>query len=294
MAILAFVEIWYLTHHSDISESTLKTFNNALAKFYTYCVQPNGFSLPRQHSLSHYHHLIQGFGTPNGVCSSITESHHIIAVKKPWQHSNHYEALGQMLLTNQHLDKLMAAAVDFVDQVMLPPASLHPQEAFNIATHQLDKQEADDDPDGNESNDESAVDLPRVEMVQGNVGLGQTCICNYPQDLASLAFYINQPHLPELTHHFLFEQLSPNTSAEDVLIDDYPSINSNISVYHSAIASFFSPSDECGLCGMWRECIHACPLWRKKALRHDCAFVIENEDKPALANLGPAQHRTAP
>ncbi|KAF8804512.1 hypothetical protein BYT27DRAFT_7258988 [Phlegmacium glaucopus] len=66
MAILAFVDACYLTHRSDISESTLKTFNNALAKFYTYHeifkrtgVQPNGFSLPHQHSLSHYHHLIQ-------------------------------------------------------------------------------------------------------------------------------------------------------------------------------------------------------------------------------------------
>ncbi|KAF8813777.1 hypothetical protein BYT27DRAFT_7268504 [Phlegmacium glaucopus] len=261
MAISAFVDVCYLTRRSDISESTLKTFNNTLTKFYTYCeifkttgVWPNGFSLPRQHSLSHYHHLIQEFGALNGVCSSITESHHITAVKKPcdkYSNTNRYEALGQMLLTNQCLDKLMAAAVDFVDRGMLPLASLY-------------KQEAGDDPDGNESNDDSAVDLPRVEMVQGNVVLAQTCIHNYPRDLAGLAFHINQPHLPELTCHFLFKQLNPNTSAK---------------VYHLAIASFFAPSDECGLCGIWRECICASP-------RHDCAFVIENEDKPGMPVKG--------
>jgi hypothetical protein len=61
----------------------------------------------------HYPKLIRDFGAPNGLCSSITESKHIDAVKKPWRHSNRYNALGQMLTTNQRLDKLAAAQVDF-------------------------------------------------------------------------------------------------------------------------------------------------------------------------------------
>ena len=81
----------------------------------------NGFSLPRQHSLVHYYINIQDFGAPNGLCSSITESHHITAVKKPWRRSNCYEALGQMLITNQRLDKLAAAQADFFACEMLPP-----------------------------------------------------------------------------------------------------------------------------------------------------------------------------
>ncbi|KAF8810678.1 hypothetical protein BYT27DRAFT_7091384 [Phlegmacium glaucopus] len=36
---------------------------------------------------------------------------------------------------------------------------------------------------------------------------------------------------------------------------------------------------------MRRERIRACPLWRKKAPRHDCAFVIENEDKPGMKGM---------
>ena len=57
--------------------------------------------------------MIWAFGAPNGLCSSITEPKHIKAVKKPYQRSSHYKALGQMLLTNQCLDKLAAAQVDF-------------------------------------------------------------------------------------------------------------------------------------------------------------------------------------
>ncbi|KAF8901766.1 hypothetical protein CPB85DRAFT_1227614, partial [Mucidula mucida] len=65
-------------------------------------------SLPRQHSLVHYRCHIEEFGAPNGLCSSITESQHITAVKRPWRRSSRNQALGQMLLTNQRLDKLYA------------------------------------------------------------------------------------------------------------------------------------------------------------------------------------------
>ncbi|KAF8953940.1 hypothetical protein BDZ97DRAFT_1678489, partial [Flammula alnicola] len=44
---------------------------------------------------------VQEFGAPGGLCSSITESRHITAVKKPWRRSSRFEALGQMLITNQ-------------------------------------------------------------------------------------------------------------------------------------------------------------------------------------------------
>ncbi|KAG1849733.1 hypothetical protein F4604DRAFT_1883752 [Suillus subluteus] len=69
-------------------------------------VKPDGISLPRQHSLCHYHYLIQQFGAPNGLCSSLTESKHWKAVKEPWRRSSGNLALGQMLVTNQRLDKL--------------------------------------------------------------------------------------------------------------------------------------------------------------------------------------------
>ncbi|EGN91949.1 hypothetical protein SERLA73DRAFT_27164, partial [Serpula lacrymans var. lacrymans S7.3] len=94
--------------------------------FQTTGVRPNRFSLPRQHSLVHYITLIQMFGAPNGLCSSITESKHIKAVKEPWRRSNRYNALGQMLLTNQRLDKLAASQVDFIERGMLSGNILSP------------------------------------------------------------------------------------------------------------------------------------------------------------------------
>jgi len=67
----------------------------------------------------HYFSLIRAFGASNGLCSSITELKHIKAVKEPWQRSSLFEALGQMLLTNQHLNKLAAFCVDFANCGML-------------------------------------------------------------------------------------------------------------------------------------------------------------------------------
>jgi hypothetical protein len=91
-ALSAFMDFCYLVRRSVITEDTLVEIDNALSQFY--CervifeeagVHPNGFSLPRQHSLSHYRHLIQMFGAPNGLCLSITEWKHIATVKEPWR-----------------------------------------------------------------------------------------------------------------------------------------------------------------------------------------------------------------
>ena len=59
------------------------------------------------------------FGAPNGLCSSITESKHIKVVKRTYQRSSHNKLLGQMLVSNQRLDKLAAAHVDFTSHGML-------------------------------------------------------------------------------------------------------------------------------------------------------------------------------
>ena len=67
----------------------------------------------------HYHDHIKDFGSPNGLCSSITESKHITAVKRPWRRSNKHLALPQILKTNERLDKLAAARADFAARGML-------------------------------------------------------------------------------------------------------------------------------------------------------------------------------
>src|SRR3989442_12426479 len=70
-AIRAFMEFYYLVWQSVITEDALTKINAALADFHrerdVFCtirVQPDGFSLPCQHSLKHYSCLIQMYGAP--------------------------------------------------------------------------------------------------------------------------------------------------------------------------------------------------------------------------------------
>jgi hypothetical protein len=112
----ALLEFCYLVCHNIITEKTLTKIQDA-------GVVPT-FSLPCQHSLKHYIQPIQPFGAPNGLCSSITESKHIKAVKEPWRCSSRFNALGQMLQTNQRLDKLAALYVNFTRCNMLSSTCL--------------------------------------------------------------------------------------------------------------------------------------------------------------------------
>ena len=100
-------------------EDALIRFQRFRSIFQECGVQVDGFNLPHQHSLTHYLALIRAFSAPNGLCSSITESKHIKAVKEPWQRSSRFEAMGQMLITNQRLDKLAASCIDFASHGML-------------------------------------------------------------------------------------------------------------------------------------------------------------------------------
>ncbi|KAG1719032.1 hypothetical protein EDB19DRAFT_1898883 [Suillus lakei] len=122
-AFCALLEFCYLVQRNVITEDTMIQIQDALYRFHHYrkifnTVIPT-FSLPRQHSMTHYVDMIRLFGTPNRLCSSITELKHIKAVKEPWRWSNRHNALGQMLVTNQRLDKLAASRVDFDARGML-------------------------------------------------------------------------------------------------------------------------------------------------------------------------------
>lgn len=132
-ALTAFLDFCYLVRRNVITEATLDEIDDALARFHLHRqvfeetgVRMKAISLPRQHSMVHYRHLIELFGAPNGLCSSITESKHIKAVKEPWRRSSHFEALGQMLVTNQRLDRLASSRVDFTAREMLNGPCLAP------------------------------------------------------------------------------------------------------------------------------------------------------------------------
>jgi len=128
-AISAFLDFCYFVRRPTITQKTLTDIQNALDRFHHYRPifqktgvrepGPKGFSLPRQHALKHYIEHIIAFGAPNGLCSSITESMHIRAVKKPWRRSSRLKALEQILVTNQRLSKLAAIQRSFENCGML-------------------------------------------------------------------------------------------------------------------------------------------------------------------------------
>ena len=175
-----FLDFCYLVRRNAIDEDTLNAIDAALQQFHaerkvfiTAGVRPDGISLPRQHLLSHYHQLIKLFGAPNGLCSSITESKHIKAIKKPYRRSSKHKALGQMLLTNQRLDKLAALRVQLTAHGMLDGACSELQDRFarlealvpspqapptSHLTHGLVTISASD-----EDNDDEAVDGEQVQ-----------------------------------------------------------------------------------------------------------------------------------
>ena len=169
-----FLDACYIARHQDIDTAALNKFEAALVEFFklhevfrTLGARPTGFSLPRQHSLVHYRRQVEDFGAPGGLCSSITESRHITAVKKPWRRSNRFEALGQMLLTNQRLDKLAAMRSDFAERGMLPAGHNPPR---NIMHPQIRKpsRSCGHDSDGE---DEGPVE---GDVVMGHVVLART------------------------------------------------------------------------------------------------------------------------
>jgi hypothetical protein len=85
------MECCYIARRNAINVSDLESFDCHLARFHelrNVFIETGvrmSISLPRQHALIHYVSKIELFGSPNGICSSITESMHIRAVKKPWR-----------------------------------------------------------------------------------------------------------------------------------------------------------------------------------------------------------------
>jgi len=94
-----FLEFCYIMQRDVTDTQSLRALEEALSRFHCHhiifegCgIHAEGFNLPQQHFLEHYPTLIQMFGAPNGLCSSITESKYIKAVKQLWQHSNHCDS----------------------------------------------------------------------------------------------------------------------------------------------------------------------------------------------------------
>ncbi|KAI6094555.1 hypothetical protein F5141DRAFT_1191766 [Pisolithus sp. B1] len=202
----------------------------------TFCtfleVHVDGFSLPHQHSLVHYGALIHLFGAPNGLCMSIMESKHIIAVKKPWQQSSKCNALGQMLQTNQCLTQLATACADYEAHGMLPLEMSSTTQGLN---------------DG-EDEDECAGIVDEWPMLtHSDVKLALCHAHVHTRSIPTLAIKLGIPTLSRLIGQFLYEQLHHEPISSPSLPHCLPVFTGPLKVFHSATATFMSPSDPSGI-----------------------------------------------
>ncbi|KZP19656.1 hypothetical protein FIBSPDRAFT_911331 [Athelia psychrophila] len=282
----AFLDFCYLVRRNSICDDTLGQAQEALDRFHHYrnifilTGVRDDVSLPRQHSLLHYLRSIRLFGSPNGLCSSITESKHIPAVKKPWRRSNRYRALKQMLCTNRRSDKMCAARRHFASKGMMEGTTL------SYTAMMLRGEEPQPPPvvpDG-EADDHGAATGPKVVS---SVELAATHVISYPKCAEELGAHIEQPRLHELICRFLYEQENPNSDipGSEVALEDCPPFDSNIRIFHSAIACFFAPSNLCGAGGMYREHIRSCPSWFNSGPRRDTVLVITDSTVRGMAGM---------
>ncbi|KAI6094812.1 hypothetical protein F5141DRAFT_1191608 [Pisolithus sp. B1] len=255
-ALSAFMDFCYIVHQSSLGEADLEALDRALQCLKLTGIHSDGISIPQIHALQHYHEAIELFGAPNGLSTSIVESKHIHAVKRPYWRSNKNEEMAQVLLSllNSHFSGLL-------DKPLIPQDNEHEDTSFQDDPY---LQEAED-------NDGERVDAV-VQLAHKPSEVGQD---------------IDHPELPDLISIFLFQQRNPGVDVPD--ISKCPkAIDSGYS-FSSAVATFYAPSDFSGANGMHCKCIHASSSWRNGAPCYDCVFVEKDPTLPGFQGLHVAQ-----
>ncbi|KAF8338581.1 hypothetical protein F5887DRAFT_1077678 [Amanita rubescens] len=308
-AISAFLDFCYIVRQPSLNEADLRALDDALERFcrhrdifVTTGICPDGISLPRQHSLQHYHRHIMQFGAPEGLSTSITESKHIDAVKKPWRHTNHFEELKQMLLINQRMDKLAAFRARLLGEGLLN-VPLVPEGTEAIA---MDSDSGglalDSDNSASESEDGSgSAQESDVHLQLDNSGTDETYIeaililpgkpvANSGRYANNIAKDISIPRFPDLVKEFLHQQDEDALGTDHDL--DVSSLKLNgplyrkIHVYSSGTCVYNAQHDSSGrVVSSTKEVIHCTKSWKKGPHRYDCVFVNSNPDASGFRGL---------
>ncbi|KAI9453725.1 hypothetical protein HD554DRAFT_2036900, partial [Boletus coccyginus] len=189
-----------------------------------------------------------------------------------------FEALGQMLVTNQRLDKLAAACLVFTQKGMLDGPPVLQGIVHNVAT--VDRRDEEEDEAQAIEGDKSVYDV-RLARKPGE----HTCyITKYTTYMRACCcpLWVSRAH--GLHPALLYDQLNPDAEMPGDQIDlrDCPMFNGDIKVFNSASATYHAPSDHSGQGGMHRDIIRCTPQWRGGAARYDCVFVDGggSEDDP--------------
>lgn len=176
----AFMDCCYIARRNAISTSDITKLHYQISCFHqlhTVFIETGvreDFSLPRQHALFHYPDAIEHFGSPNGLCSSITENKHIKAVKETWRRSSWNNVLPQMLRSITCLNKMTV-----LHQVFKQWGMLVGYVSSYVAACQTGNPppilpwRAQQDNDELDSNDEEEVWLPPGSHVLASVELAR-------------------------------------------------------------------------------------------------------------------------
>ncbi|KAH9918159.1 uncharacterized protein B0H18DRAFT_1086893 [Fomitopsis serialis] len=271
----SFMDFCYIARRSTHDEDSLRLMETHLRRFHELrevfreeAIRAN-FTLPRQHALMHYVRGIRLFGSPNGLCSSITESKHIRAVKKPWRATNKNNPLQQILKINCWLSKIAAARSVWG--------------ANGLLRH-----------DGGDAENRHFNDIADVlgEPEPLSIELAKKPAYSRPISRLDLDARL-KTLLPNLIRRFLHEQLDPpadsdsdsDNEPEDVDIEDCPRFHGHVAVYYSARALYYAPSELSGPGGMHSEVIRSHPLWYGKYERRDTVLVQDGPDDGVMGGM---------
>jgi hypothetical protein len=123
----------------------------------------------------------------------------------------------------------------------------------------------------------------------------------------ALAANLEQDNFMDLIRKFLYKQLYPGSHGPDSesttlspgIIPHHAaatywqlpdlSDNLNISIFPSAVSTFYAPSNICGIGGMRCECIHVVPSWRRGPSRYDCVFINTDPSSEGIRSLSVAR-----
>ena len=106
----------------------------------------------------------------------------------------------------------------------------------------------------------------------------------------ALAHSLDEPDLVNKLRSFSADQTRASDHKSDAsLVDDsdnqLPEIDDLITLYPSAVATYFAPSDLSGVGGMHSERIRATSNWRNEGPRYDTVFVNTNPNKDGMRGL---------
>ncbi|KAH8976907.1 pyridoxal phosphate-dependent transferase [Lactarius hatsudake] len=132
-----------------------------------------------------------------------------------------------------------------------------------------------------EDDDEAVVPGKSQNTSDFDVQLAFRTQRGYPSRLNALAMYIQQPKFPLVLAQFLYKFSHLDELVAPSTIDECPAFEGAIKVHHSAIATFYAPSDLSGSGGLWCERIRSAPHFFGYPHR-DTVFVVVGDSQAGM------------